>query len=80
MCAAPGEASCHSQNVGASILHQLGLDDLVATNDDEFVQSEFFVSIRAISAPSALNPPLHAQNARDVHLHLCLYLHVHVCI
>jgi hypothetical protein len=26
-----------------------------------------------ISAPSALNPPLHTQNAWDVHLHLFLY-------
>ena len=47
MCTAPGEASCHSQNVGASILHQLGLDDLIANNDDEFVHSKLCMSISA---------------------------------
>jgi predicted O-linked N-acetylglucosamine transferase (SPINDLY family) len=35
---APKEAGCHSQNVGASILKQIGLGDLVATSEQEFVE------------------------------------------
>ena len=35
----PGEASCHSHNVGASICHQVGLSDLVAASDQEFVEA-----------------------------------------
>lgn len=31
-------SGCHSQNVGASILTQIGLADLIATNEDEFVR------------------------------------------
>lgn len=34
----PGASSCHSHNVGASICHQVGLSDLIATSDDEFVE------------------------------------------
>jgi predicted O-linked N-acetylglucosamine transferase (SPINDLY family) len=35
---APKEAGCHSQNVGASVLKQIGLGDLVATSEQEFVE------------------------------------------
>jgi len=34
----PGEASIHSHNVTSSILKAVGLEDLVATNEDEFVR------------------------------------------
>ena len=36
--ATSGAGSCHSQNVGASILNQIGLRDLVAYSEDEFVR------------------------------------------
>lgn len=31
-------AGCHAQNVGASILRQIGLGDLIATSEEEFVR------------------------------------------
>jgi predicted O-linked N-acetylglucosamine transferase (SPINDLY family) len=46
MCAT-GEASRHSQNVSASILTQVGLADLIASSEDEFVR---------IAAELAANP------------------------
>ena len=36
--AIPGVAACHSHNVSASLLKQVGLGELVATSDEEFVR------------------------------------------
>jgi predicted O-linked N-acetylglucosamine transferase (SPINDLY family) len=66
--------------VGASILHQLGLDDLVATNDDEFVQSEFFVSIRAYLRTQRSKPTSAHTKLTGCTLTSIFVSNVYVCI
>jgi len=47
----PGEESCHAHNVTASILTQVGLSDLIATSEDEYIR----IAVDLANNPSRLS-------------------------
>ena len=47
----PGEESIHAHNVTASILTQVGLPELIATSEDEYIQ----IAMDLASNPSRLS-------------------------
>ena len=62
-------AGCHSQNVGASILTQIGLADLIATNEEEYVRIAVELS----------NDPERLQRIKSTLRKTCLGTHSPCC-